>query len=114
MDPNEPVAEKCWTAHMFRPDAQALLGDSNMPLNPSLRPSGTNDWPPDIIFDTVYGGAVLSYFGTELLKEAANTTWKNTFYPGGVVSASQADYPNLGEGCSKRAQRQAREHNVRH
>jgi len=88
-----PPAEKRCTAHLFRPNKRSCLGDKTLALNSPLRISDNPMlWPPAILFDAVYAGAVLYHFGTQTLKDDVLGTWKNIFYPGGVMTVAHADY----------------------
>lgn len=77
-----------------------VLGDSTLPLNYPLCASGINEWPLDILFDAVYGSAVLHHFSTQELKEEeVNGAWNATFYLSGVMSTAHEDYTKLDEKC---------------
>jgi hypothetical protein len=108
VDPTAPPAEQRCTAHLFRPDTPSFLGirgretlSSGSPLQISDNPK----WPPGILFDAVYAGAVLHHFGTQTLKDEVVATWKDTFYPGGVMTAADA---------AKRSRNQAQERGARY
>ena len=78
-----------------------------MSPDPTLRISGNNsDWPPAILFDAVYAGAVLHYFGTQALKDEVSRGWEDALYPGGIATVPHADYADEGarERSRKRAQ----------
>jgi len=94
IDPAAPSVEGRYTAHLFSPDEECGLGNparvrSGSPLRV---PNTTDQWPPDILFDIVYAGAILYHFSTRALKDELSESWKDTFYPGGVMAASQADH----------------------
>ena len=93
IDVTAPPAEKRCTAHLFEPDKRYYLGRETLPPGPPLRISDNPlSWPPAVLFDAVYAGAVLEHFGTETLKDEVARTWNNIFYPGGVVTAVHADH----------------------
>jgi len=48
--------------------------------------SDTRKWPLAIFFNAIYAGAVLYHFGTQRLKNEVAKTWKDTFYPGGIMT----------------------------
>jgi len=92
IDPTAPPAETRCTAHLFEPDERSYLGDQSLPLCSPLRISDNPTlWPPAILFDAVYAGAVLRHFGLQTLKDEVTKTWKNTFYPGGITSVAEAE-----------------------
>jgi len=91
IDPTAPPAEKRCTAHLFRPDVPSFLGSNTFPLGHPLRISDSPKWPPAILFDTVYAGAVLHHFGTRTLKDEV-AAWKDIFDPGGVMTTAGTDY----------------------
>ncbi|KAF5371989.1 hypothetical protein D9615_008142 [Tricholomella constricta] len=80
LDPNAPPEGRRYTTHLFKPDIPFFLGGRNAPPSGSpIRISDTPQWPPAILFDAVYAGAVLQHFGTETLKEDVTAAWKETF-----------------------------------
>ena len=105
IDPTAPPAEKRYTAHLFEPDERSYLGDGSLPLGSPLRISDDPMlWPPAILFDAVYAGAVLHHFGTQTLKDEVTGTWKN-IYPGGVMTAAHADYEAITDERATFAER---------
>jgi len=69
------------------------------------------------LFDAVYAGAVLHHFGTQTLKDDVAATWKDTFYPDGVMTAADADYKAIMDeraAAAKRAWNQAQERGTRY
>ncbi len=42
-----------------------------------------SEWPPPILLDAVYAGAVLHNFGTQTLKDEIAAAWKDTLDSGG-------------------------------
>jgi hypothetical protein len=93
IDPTAEPTEKRWTSHVFRHVAtflrEALAPGSGVPIcdNPQ--------YPPAILFDAVYAGALLRHFGTQTLKDNVIANWQDTFYPDGVTTAEQADYQTM-------------------
>src|SRR5258707_3580135 len=89
----EPAAQpedQRYTTHLFS-DMRGYLGDPQPPLGSPLQISDTVQWPPAILFDAVYADAVIRNFGTQTLKDEVTKTWKNIFYPGGIIIVEQAD-----------------------
>ena len=90
VDPTAPPDQRRCTAQAFMLDVifrRVVLPD------PTLRISDNSDWPPAILFDAVYAGAVLAHFGTRAVKDHVSTAWKDIFYPGGVImTAAQAGH----------------------
>lgn len=92
INPSVLQTEKWYTTHLFEPDP-LHLGDSALSSGSLLHILGDqNEWPPDIIFDLVYASAVLHHFATEQLKGEINHTFKDIFYPGGVMTAAQVEH----------------------
>jgi hypothetical protein len=97
------VGEKRCTAHVFLPHRPHLLVgfDPGSPVHIS-----DTDFPPDILFDAAYAGAVLHHFGTQELKDAVTESWKAILYP---VTSAHADSKAAAERRQSRAEeRQAR------
>lgn len=65
-----------------------------------LRISDTATWPPAILFDAVYAGAVVHHFGTKALVAEFTASWESSYYPGGVTAATAA---NLKANTDRRA-----------
>ncbi|KAJ2911499.1 hypothetical protein MD484_g8915, partial [Candolleomyces efflorescens] len=86
-----PEAPRC-TAQLFNPALPYSLGTPTLPSGSPLRVSDYSKWPPAILFDAVYAGAVLHHFGTQALKDEIAATWNDAFYPGSVMTAADADY----------------------
>ena len=55
------------------------------------RISDTPQWPPAILFDAVYAGALLHHFGTQELKDTLATTWRDVFNPHGTMTADERE-----------------------
>ena len=81
VNPTALPTEKACTAHLFLLGhaERAFLGDRTLPLGSPLRISNTPEWPPTILFDAVYAGAVLHHFGTQTLKDEVTVTWKDIY-----------------------------------
>ena len=81
VNPTALPTEKACTAHLFLLGhaERAFLGDETLPLGSPLRVSNTPEWPPTILFDAVYAGAVLHHFGTQTLKDEVTVTWKDIY-----------------------------------
>jgi len=92
IDPIAPPQEERCTAQTFQlhPDPDAL--SSTLRSGAPLRMSHTPDWPPAILFDAVYASAVLYNFGTQEVKDALTKVWKDSFYPGGIMTGADADH----------------------
>ncbi|KAJ2917894.1 hypothetical protein MD484_g2508, partial [Candolleomyces efflorescens] len=104
VDPVAPPAELRYTAHLFTPATPHYMG---WPGSTSLRVSNEGEWPPAILFDAVYAGAVLHHFGAQELNEEISTTWNDAFYPAGVPT------PDEKAATSQRARDRAEEHAAR-
>ena len=94
-----------FTAHLFSPDKRpGLGGDPTLLLGSPLQMSDVSEWPPVTLFNAVYADAVLHHFGTWAPEDEVTETWKDTFYPGGVMTAASADYKLLTDERATRAQ----------
>ena len=62
-------------------------------------------WPTPILFDAIYAGTVLHHFGTPILKDEVVTTWKDTFYPDGVITTAHVDYKVITDEKARRGHR---------
>jgi len=117
IDATAPPAEKRCTAHFFRsglPEEKLLPpGGETHPFSHPLRISDSPKWPPAILFDAVYAGAVLHHFGTQTLKDEVATTWKDTFHSGGVMTATDADYKAITDKRAAAAERRTARYEAR-
>jgi hypothetical protein len=117
IDPTAPPAEGRCTTHLFKLGNPFLLGRETLSSGSPLRISDTPEWPPPILFDAVYAGAVLHHFGTQLLKDEVVATWKDTFYPGGVMTMAHADCKVITDeraATAERTQNQAQDRKARY
>ncbi|KAF8954988.1 hypothetical protein BDZ97DRAFT_1861946 [Flammula alnicola] len=117
VDPTAPPGEKRCTAHLFEPSCPTFLGGLGAPpFGTPIRISDTPHWPPSILFDAVYAGAVLHHFGTQTLKDEVTVTWMDTFDPGGVMDQAHADHKVVTDARAttvERTQNQVQEHRAR-
>jgi len=119
VDPTAPPAEKRCTAHLFPSDArpEEVLARETLASGHPLRISDSPKWPPAILFDAVYAGAVLHHFGTRTLTDEVAATWKDTFDPGGIMTAADAGYKGITDeraATAERTQDQAQAREARH
>jgi len=119
IDLTAPEDKERYTVHLFLPeDPRSLGAPDRVRSGSSLRvPDTTDNWPPDILFDVVYAGAVLKHFSTPTLLDELTGSWKDTFYPGGVMTATQADYKAITDehaAAGERKEKQAQERHARH
>jgi hypothetical protein len=92
IDPTAPPAEKRCTSHVFttKPPSRALLYPGS-----TLLLSGTFQDPPAILFDAIYATTILHHFGTQSLRDLITVVWKDTTYPDGVSTSTQADHKKI-------------------
>jgi len=117
VDPTAPPTERRCTAHVFDLGNPFVLGDPRLSSGSPIRISDTPEWPPAILFDAVYAGAVLHHFGTQKLEDAVAATWNDTFYPGGVMTAREADFKVIEDqrtATEERRETQAKDRRARH
>lgn len=87
VDPNADRAQERFTSHLFVPSSEVLPGLSSTAVRV---PSDTSIWPPTMLFDAVYAGAVVHHFGIKDPDFLKN--WNGAFYPGGgPMNAAEAD-----------------------
>ncbi len=91
VNPTALPTEKACTAHLFLlGDAvRAFLGRETLPSGSPLRISDTPEWPPPILFDAAYAGAVLHHFGTQTLKDEVAVTWKDIYRVDEISAAAK-------------------------
>ena len=101
---------KAYTAHLFVPGKEECFG---WPISSGARVriptsdlAAYSDWPSDILFDVVYGSAILHNFGTQALRDGSGG-WKSHFYPEGATSP-------LEEVCETSQQGQAGKRKRKH
>jgi hypothetical protein len=96
VDPTAPPAEKRCTTHLFQSPTQHVLTPGITVLS-ILKPGfplqlyNTPEDPPAILFNGIYAGAILHHYGTQALKDALAKTWRDMFYPGGVMDVAHFD-----------------------
>ena len=96
IDPTAQPEYQRFMAHLLSPDERpGLGGDLTLPLGYPLQMSDASKWPPAILFDAVYADPVLRHFGTRTLKDEVTETWRDTFYPSGVMTVASVDYKLL-------------------
>lgn len=74
-----------YTSHYLE-RTESLSNSSLMAIGPgtSLRlptDASSTQWPPTVLFDTVYASFVLRNFASDVVKTEITTTWKDSFYP---------------------------------
>jgi len=90
VDPTLLGTEKRCVAHVFEPQRDFLPGTS-IPLGSLVQISDTPLWPPAILLDAVYAGALLHHFGTQELKDTVTSTWGEIFNPGGIMTTDERE-----------------------
>lgn len=90
VDPTSLGTEKRCVAHVFEPQRDFLPGTS-IPLGSSVQILDTPLWPPAILLDAVYAGALLHHFGTQKLKDTVTSTWGEIFNPGGIMTTDERE-----------------------
>jgi len=83
---NADRAQVRYTSHLFDLSLERFAGPSGSAVRV---PSDMSIWPPDVLFDAVYAGAVVKNFGfqiTDILEK-----WEDVFYPGRPTKLTHAD-----------------------
>ena len=86
VDPNANRAQERFTSHLFVQPLEVFPGLSSSALRVT---SDTSIWPPTMLFDAVYAGAVVYHFGLKVpdfLKK-----WGDVFYPAGPTNEAHAN-----------------------
>ena len=90
-------------AHIIRHDENECLPYglvSNTQLN---IPDPVNpQFPPDILFNTVYASMILCHFGTETMRDGVTAKWKHLFYPdsNGPMTKANTDHMTGLDECA--------------
>ncbi|KAH8995406.1 hypothetical protein EDB92DRAFT_2052945 [Lactarius akahatsu] len=74
IDPTAPPAQKQCISHLFEPAPPGTITSGS-----TFQISDIHRFPPAIIFDAVYAGAVLHHFGTQTLKDMVIANWEDTY-----------------------------------
>lgn len=74
VDPTAPPAQKQCISHLFEPAPPGTITSGS-----TFQISDIHRFPPAIIFDAVYAGAVLHHFGTQTLKDMVTANWEDTY-----------------------------------
>lgn len=78
VDHTVPSGEKRFTAHIIQIDGQQMPSD--FVPGSTIQISGSHQFPPDILFDTVYAGFILHNFSTASMRDRITMAWEDTFY----------------------------------
>jgi hypothetical protein len=108
IDPDASPTEMRCTSHLFR-----HVKSLNFSSGDRLRISDTLEYPPAILFDTVYAGAVLRHFGTQTLKDEVIAT----LYNDGILIAADAEQTKINHEralAKERKQNQDQARDTRH
>ncbi|OBZ71081.1 hypothetical protein A0H81_08549 [Grifola frondosa] len=76
-----------WTVHDFKgvldPDVLDRTRSADIPHKQPLRvPVDESQWPPRVIFDSIYASVIARYFGHEDFTVFARNHWQSRHYPG--------------------------------
>ncbi|KAH8979302.1 hypothetical protein EDB92DRAFT_1905120, partial [Lactarius akahatsu] len=74
IDPTAPPTQKQCISHLFEPAPPGTITSGS-----TFQISDIHRFPPAIIFDAVYAGAVLHHFGTQTLKDMVTANWEDTY-----------------------------------
>ena len=106
-----PGMGRKYTAHFFGDMRPELFGARA--LQAIRVPEDRSDWPPDVLFEAVYGATVMYNFGKGNVLEE----WQSKFYPGERTIAARADEQRrLDEAATLKdnVMRQTHERTLRH
>ncbi|KAH9971019.1 hypothetical protein BGW80DRAFT_1325168 [Lactifluus volemus] len=78
IDPSAPPNERRCTSHVFKRFG-ATMSDALRPGS-QLRVLNTPDFPPAIVFDAVYAGAVVTHFATKSFKDTITSSLDKLYY----------------------------------
>ena len=91
VNPPGPPEEKRCTSHALITELSPFL-ELALKHNTSLRMSEDENWPPTILFDGIYAGAVVHHFGTRALRDKVIEKWKTAYYPDRNMTAAERAY----------------------
>ncbi|KAH9173584.1 hypothetical protein EDB89DRAFT_1958641 [Lactarius sanguifluus] len=84
VDPTAPPAQKQCISHLSDPAPPGTITSGS-----TFQISDIHRFPPAIIFDAVYAGAVLHHFGTQTLKDVVTANWEDTY--SGAMTVAPTD-----------------------
>ncbi|KAH9173581.1 hypothetical protein EDB89DRAFT_1850092 [Lactarius sanguifluus] len=90
IDPTAPPAQKQCISHVFKPGPPGMV-----PSGSTFQISDIHRFPPAIILDAVYAGAVLHQFGTQILKDVVTANWEDAY--NGAMTVAPTD-PRAASG----------------
>ncbi|KAK7690766.1 hypothetical protein QCA50_005865 [Cerrena zonata] len=76
-----------YIAHAFVPSINIPFG-ARSPGSLLRIPQDRSQWPPDILFDALYGGVVLQQFGV-CKTEDLDKPWEHVYYPNGKIASQE-------------------------
>ena len=88
VDSNADREQERLTSHLFNQSGEPVAGPSGSAVRVP-GPSNMSIWPPAVLFDAVYAGAVVHHFGFGLA--VILEKWGDVFYPVGPTKAAHAD-----------------------
>ena len=107
--PSADPSERMYVVHPFGPlkpfeISRLRLATPSSPSSPSESNSHWHaNWPPQLLFDVVYGATVLHEFGVPATKARVGQLWEELYYPRGGFDATTAEMD-----CERRRARKER------
>ena len=91
--PGADPSERMYIIHPFVPLKSFNVAGSCLPLPypDSASSVSVSDWPPDVLFEAVYGAVVLHEFGAEAARARVAEVWEEMYYPRGGFDATTAE-----------------------
>ena len=91
VNPPGPPEERRCASHALITEFSPLL-ELALKHNSPVRMSNDENWPPAILFDGIYAGAVVHHFGTQALGDKVIEKWKTVYYPDGNMTVAERAY----------------------
>ena len=93
--PGADPSERMYIIHPFVPLKSFNVAGSRLPLphsdSDSASSASVSDWPPDVLFEVVYGAVVLHEFGAAAARARVAEVWEELYYPRGGFDATTAE-----------------------
>ena len=97
--PSADPSERMYVVHPFGPLKPFEISG----LRLAMPPDSDSRWPPQVLFDVVYGAAVLHEFGVPTTTARVGALWEELYYPRGGFDATVAEMD-----CERRQARKER------
>ncbi|KAM5542414.1 hypothetical protein V8D89_003873 [Ganoderma adspersum] len=87
--PSADPSERMYVVHPFLPLESFKIAGSRLAM-PSPSSNSRSNWPPQVLFEVVYGATVLHEFGVPDVHARVAAIWDELYYPRGGFDATAA------------------------